>query len=412
MELNEKRISEKIIWLLVTFLFASFTIFDTNSWISIILLGITFIIFLLDIYQCHGKIKFKITSFHILILLFCLYCFVSSLWAIRPNQAISKGTTIFEILVCMSFIYMHYSRENTVKPLINAVMWAGYAVVIYAICFYGLSTIQKIVSAGERLENSFANINEIGMLGAMAIVITLYNFFFIDKRFKLSNIFIVPCIILVAASGSRKALIIVVFGLVSVIISKYSSKNILKNIFIWVILGILLFVFLQWASTLSIFEGVMSRMDGLFNLLSGSGKVDHSTWLRQQYINAGINQFKLHPIDGIGISSSGAILLESFGRDTYFHNNFVELLACGGLIGFFIYYNIYLYILNVIYRFNGVKEKYKFLCVIIIFILLFMDYASVSYYSKGRYFYFVILFLEIQFLRKSSRNKMGVVNEK
>ena len=385
MELNEKRISEKIIWLLVTFLFASFTIFDTNSWISIILL--------LDIYQCHGKIKFKITSFHILILLFCLYCFVSSLWAIRPNQAISKGTTIFEILVCMSFIYMHYSRENTVKPLINAVMWAGYAVVIYAICFYGLSTIQKIVSAGERLENSFANINEIGMLGAMAIVITLYNFFFIDKRFKLSNIFIVPCIILVAASGSRKALIIVVFGLVSVIISKYSSKNILKNIFIWVILGILLFVFLQWAST-------------------GSGKVDHSTWLRQQYINAGINQFKLHPIDGIGISSSGAILLESFGRDTYFHNNFVELLACGGLIGFFIYYNIYLYILNVIYRFNGVKEKYKFLCVIIIFILLFMDYASVSYYSKGRYFYFVILFLEIQFLRKSSRNKMGVVNEK
>ena len=54
MELNEKRISEKIIWLLVTFLFASFTIFDTNSWISIIILGITFIIFLLDIYQCHG----------------------------------------------------------------------------------------------------------------------------------------------------------------------------------------------------------------------------------------------------------------------------------------------------------------------------------------------------------------------
>lgn len=405
MELNEKRISEKIIWLLVTFLFASFTIFDTNSWVSIILLGITFVIFILDVYQCHGKLKFKITSFHILILLFSLYCFISSLWAIRPNQAISKGTTVFEILVCMSFIYMHYSRGNTIKPLVNSVMWAGYTVVIYAICYYGLSTIQNIVSAGERLENSFANINEIGMLGAMAIVITLYNFFFIDKRFKLSNIFLIPCTILVAGSGSRKALIVVMFGLVSVIVSKYTSKNILKNIFIWTILGVLLFLFLQWASTLEIFEGVMSRMDGLFNLLSGSGKVDHSAWLRQQYINEGIKQFKLHYVNGVGIGSSGAVLLESFGSDTYFHNNFVELLACGGLIGFFIYYNIYLYIFNNLYKFRNIKEKYKFLSIIMIFILLFMDYASVSYYSKGRYFYFLILFLEISFIRQKAKQQ-------
>lgn len=41
-----------------------------------------------------------------------------------------------------------------------------------------------------------------------------------------------------------------------------------------------------------------------------------------------------------------------------------------------------------------------------------MDYANVTYFSKTQYFYFVILFLEIQFLRKSSRNKMGVINEK
>lgn len=400
MELNEKRISEKIIWLLVTFLFASFTIFDTNSLVSIILLGITIIIFVLDVYQCHGKLKFKITSFHILNLLFCFYCFFSSLWAIRPNQAISKGTTVFEILVCMSVIYMHYSRGDTIKPLVNSIMWAGYVVVIYTICFYGLDTIQNILANATRLDNSFANINEVGMLGAIAIIITLYNFFFIDKCFEPSNIFVIPCIILVAASGSRKALIMIVVGTICIVLLRFSTKDILKNMIIWIVLVFVLLFFLEWASTLPMFEGIMKRIDGLFNLFSGSGKVDHSAWLRQQYINEGIRQFKLHPINGIGIGSSGAVLLKSYGNDTYFHNNFVELLGCGGIIGFFIYYIIYLYLLKNIYKFKNQKERYKFLCIIIIFILLFTDYASVSYYSKGRYFYFVMLFIEIDIVRK------------
>lgn len=72
MTLNEKRLSEKVIWLLVTFLFSSFIIFDTKSFISLILLGITLVIFILDIYQNKGKIVFKIEAFHVLIL-FLLY---------------------------------------------------------------------------------------------------------------------------------------------------------------------------------------------------------------------------------------------------------------------------------------------------------------------------------------------------
>ena len=68
MILNEKRLSEKVIWLLVTFLFSSFIIFDTKSFISLILLGITLVIFILDIRQNKGKIVFKIEAFHVLIL--------------------------------------------------------------------------------------------------------------------------------------------------------------------------------------------------------------------------------------------------------------------------------------------------------------------------------------------------------
>ena len=409
MALNEKRFSEKLIWLLVTFLFSSFIIFDTKSFISLILIGITVIILLLDIYQNKGKIIFKIESFHILVLFFALFCFTSSLWGIRSGAAIQKGVTIVEILICMSIIYMHYAKGNTIKPLVSSIMWAGYVVVIYAIVFYGLNTIKTIISAGERLDNSFSNINSIGMLASIAIIITIYRILFLTKKITIDNIFIVPCIVMVAASGSRKALIMVVFGIFYIVIAKYSSKNILKNIFIWIVLGIILFFIFYWASTLPMFEGIIGRMESLTNLLKGSGKYDYSAWLRQQFIKIGMSQFYQHPVTGIGIGSSGSVLLNIMGEDTYFHNNYVELLACGGVIGTIVYYNIYYYLIkNLIKNRKNIKDKYFSLCMILIILLLFMDYANVTYFSKTQYFYFMMLFLEVKFLKSK---KDVILNE-
>lgn len=403
MLLCNERISEKIIWLLVTTLFASFTIFIDSSIGSIILFFITLFILFIDIYQNNWKFKFRIERFHIFVLLFAFFCIVSSLWSIRGNESIQKGITIFEILICLSVIYAHYSKNSTIKPLITSVMWAGYIVVVYAFIFYGIDTIQTIVSTGERLENSFANINEIGILASMSIIITLFKVLFMNKKLSLEDILVVPCIIMVAASGSRKALLISAIGIIYLVIVRFSTKNILKNIVIWTILGIVLFLLISWVSNLPIFEGVMSRMQGLENLLSGSGKVDHSAWLRQQYIKVGMGQFYKHPLIGIGMGSSGAVLLESFGRDTYFHNNYVEILASGGIVGFFVHYGIYFYIVKEMIKNKKNKDMYFYISFILIFILLFMDYASVSYYSKSQYFYFVILFLQVKLMKSSKR---------
>lgn len=73
MLLCNERISEKIIWLLVTTLFASFTIFIDSSIGSIILFFITLFILFIDIYQNNWKFKFRIERFHIFVLLFAFF---------------------------------------------------------------------------------------------------------------------------------------------------------------------------------------------------------------------------------------------------------------------------------------------------------------------------------------------------
>lgn len=397
---RRKGICEEIIWILTVVLFSSFTILGDNTRVSIILLVITSCIFVLDALQENGKLNLCVGAFHYHIVMFALYCIVSSIWALRSSEAIQKGITIIEILVCMSVIFIHYSKAESIQPLVSVVMWSGYFVVIYTFAFYGIDTVKYMLAQGERLENSFANINTIGMLAAISVILTCFKICYIKNRFSIDNILAVPCIIIIAASGSRKALIMIVLGVAMILMKRYSSSNLLKNIFICLVSVIILIFIVHCMSKLSMFKGIMERMQGMINLLLGTGKVEHSAWLREQYINIGIEQFKRTPLLGIGIGSSGELLLQKFGVDTYLHNNFVELLACGGLVGFGIYYSIYYYLIKKLRKAEkkGLTDPYVTLSIILIIVLLFMDYGSVSYYSKERYFYFAMLFLEVEFL--------------
>lgn len=400
-----KRLDEKLIWLLTTFLFASFIIFDTSSWISLILFATTVAILLLDAMQGRGVIRPTLGSFHVFVLCFSLFCFASSLWATNSNAAIGKGTTILEILICMSVIYMHYAKHQTILSLLEVIRWSGYAVVLYALYFYGWNTIRYIASTGGRLDNSFANINSIGMAAAYSVVITVYRVLFVNKRITWSDYLSIPAILFVGLSGSRKTLVLAGLGVVLLTLKRFASKNIVKTVIRWSILGLLISMLFGFLMTLPIFSAVSARMEGLIAAVTGKGQVDHSTWLRQQYIAAGIAQFWKTPLFGIGISNTYILTLAAAGRSTYLHNNYVELLAAGGIVGFCCYYSMYFFLLRTFLRHRRNADSCLIVCTVLILLFLIMDYGVVSYYSKSTYFYLSMLFLEARNL------KMGMEKE-
>ena len=405
----EGSIGDKIIWFLTTVLLACFIILDTNTYISYILIGITGLILLVMLFRYRFKLPVTIGTFHYSILAFSAYCAITALWAIDKSAAIDRAITVFEILVCMSVLYCHYSQKNSVLELLDCVRWAGYVLTIYAILFYGFDTIRATLDAGERLENSFANINSIAMLASISLVLTVFRLFF--YKFSLSIVFAIPEIILVASSGSRKALTIVAVGVVLVLLFRFSSKNILKTILRYIVIALICAVCALIVLQLPMFSGILERMDGLIAMLTGKGEVDHSAWLREQYILAGLKQFTKTPILGIGIANSNFITTMVEGKDTYLHNNFVELLACGGLVGFAIYYYIILWPLVKLWKGRKKGDPCTIAVIILLLILLMMDYGSVSYYSKNTYFYFMIYFLQVDVLYKHSRRFKLILNE-
>lgn len=403
MDKERIKLSERIIWYLTIFLIAAFNIFDSSSAISLILFGTTLAIFLFGAIHRHGKFPFFIDRYQLFVLSFCFFCLLSSLWAWNAWLAIEKSITIFEILICSSVLYYHYSKYSSIDLLINAIMWAGYAVAGYAIVFYGIGSINEMIAAGARLDNSFTNINSIAMVSGLAIVITVYRIIFIERRLSLYNLFIFPALVLIAASGSRKAIVVVFAGIVVILMFKFKDDNIIKTLFKWLIGAIILIFLIRLLLTLPMFDLINSRMKGLIALVTGNGIVDHSAWLRQQYIQVGLEQFVKTPILGIGMNNARLLISQDFGKETYLHNNYVELLVNGGVVGFAIYYAMYIYLLFSLIKRMKENNKGTVICIAMLIIFLISDYGAVSYYSKSRYVYLAIFFLQDRILRRKCR---------
>ena len=282
-------------------------------------------------------------------------------------------------------------------------MWAGYVVAGYAIVFYGLDSINEMIAKGARLDNSFTNINSIAMVSGLAIVITVYRIFCIERRLSLYNIFMIPALVLIAASGSRKAMVVVFVGIVVILMLKFEDENIIKTIFKWLIGAIIVIVLIKLLLMLPMFDLVNARMKGLVALVTGNGIVDHSAWLRQQYIQVGLEQFIKTPVFGIGMNNARFLIAHAFGKETYLHNNYVELLVNGGVVGFIIYYSMYIYLMFSLIKRRKVDDKGTIICIAMLIIFLISDYGAVSYYSKSRYVYLAIFFLQDKILRRKCR---------
>lgn len=405
MSINVTNLIEKVIWLMTTFLVASFSIFDNNAYISLIIAAITVLILLLDSFTNNHKISIKLSKFHLWGFGFAAYCLLSSLWAVNPGYSFSKGLTIIQIIVCMSVLYNHYCKDFQLKPLLSILEYSGYMIALYYISFFGLSSIKSSLFLGSRMEDAFANANTIGMSCAISFIISVYFLLYVSKKHIIKFPFMALLLTIVAATASRKALVIVVLGVLFLFLFKYRSKDILKTFFRWLFISGSLIVLFFLILSFPIFDGLNHRMEGLIAAIMGNGIIDNSTYLRQQFIKIGLEQFLETPFFGIGIDNARLLLLQHFGYTTYLHNNYVELLASGGIVGASLFYSIYAYI---IYKLKSNWKNYsseKIAVLLLIFLMLAMDFGAVSYYSKSTYFYIMMFFLFIKYNTRRRRNQ-------
>lgn len=383
--------------LIVVTYFLSYIIVN-NSHELIIFLGMTIFIGFVALFKTQFKIKMWKNLYFPYIILFAFFCYLSSKWAMVPSIAVGKGNTIVEILLLMFVICMFVRELNDpVDLFLKVIMWGGVLIVLYSIWFFGLSGLRQVFESESRLDNSLININNIGMSASYSILICVY--YIMNDRVRLWNILILPCLVMLAASGSRKAILIVVLGVLMIYVMKnIDNKNallsLLKIVIIIFVLGVVFFLMLQFP----IFADLKRRMLSMFAALTGDkANADNSALTRIHLIDIGNRIFRNNAIHGIGIDNARIVVKNLLGKDNYYlHNNYIEMLADGGIVGFVLYYSIYAFLLIRFIMIRDFKNQQFNICAALLVVNLIIEYGAVTYIYKHTYMFLMVFMLQYE----------------
>lgn len=406
MLISWRRMAEALISVFTTLLFVLFILFDTYYWGKLAFFGLSFAIFLLGAAINYGKVKIRVNAYVILNVLFILYVLSTSFWAINPSDTVLMARTLARTFLCAYAVYLTYLNFDDITRVLKCVMWAGYIVAIYALLFYGVDAM--ILSAKEtasRLENEFSNINSIGMACAVSCMIQLNQYNSKNKRFAIFEfLFMIPAITVIAATQSRKALVFIIAGILSTAVVKVqNSEDSARNKFAKIIIGIvigasIIYMLLQ----LDIFAGISERMQRFINTITGEGKADHSTVVRENMIKMGWEWFLKYPLGGIGMANPHILSAKYLNFDAYLHNNYIELLCGGGIPAAVLYYALYVYLFSQLIKYRNADKKQAVFFMFWLTLMLLMNFAMVSYYSKIQNFYLMIHFVNVFYLKRKA----------
>lgn len=358
--------------------------------LSRILIFLTFLL----VFIKRKKIYLNLYVFWLII--FTLYSYMSIEWAESSRFSINMANTILINLICM---YSCFYLINFKKEKINLILVIFMIAPIFlASRAYILGGILVFIDT-----RGVANIsaNTVGMVSAIAAGFALYykkNILNTSKKFL--DIVIIINIINTVLSGSRKALI---WLIIPILFQFIFSNRKFYNIFIKIIISIMALI-LVWILIMNVqilYDHIGCRIETMIYGMFGSNIIDDSTKTRMRLIQWGFQWYKQRKWCGYGIDNYRIVLTQwhpDYPLSYYAHNNFIEILVDLGIIGFTIYYSIYVVI---IYRFmknikQGDSESVFFLGLIIS--LIITEYGLVSYFDK--YFQFLVMIFYVVSVRR------------
>lgn len=347
-------------------------------------------------YIILNRKKIKISPVVIWMFIFALISCLSIYKSIEQDVTFSIIRILFSIfLVCFATSIYVDSKEK-IENIIRYFIYCGFLLSIYALISFDYSLL------GLRRFDSAGNPNVVSILCVVSFIFGIY--YFLAKKKYLVLLTWIPILPVVILTASRKGTILIIFTIILLIFLNNYNKNFA---FIRSILkiGILMVTTFFILNLTPLSEPMMTRMKNfVIDILNIEQVEDGSLNSRNLMIQKGIGYFTEKPILGHGLDQFRVLFeKEPFGRRTYSHNNFVELLVSTGIIGFLIYYSIYAYLFGIFVKYKLYKY---FLCNIHLTLLagLFLiGYGEVQYYDYKTYLLLIITNAVFQIYINSER---------
>lgn len=313
---------------------------------------------------------------------FLLFILLSTIWSIDPWLTIyALIINVFPIF-CLTYSLSRYINSyDRLIDILQLIYLSGLISLIYLFLFVDLSQIAGNRIGDAMMDEELAdtwNVNAIGMNLSLSILIgyLVIKYRNIKILWLVWTVISIAMLVTIMLTGSRKALLLIMLPFLIFALYDY-KKHFLKAIlmvvaalgFVWLALNVEFF-----------YDIVGRRIEDLINMVTGNetGREDNS---RMVLIMLGLDWFSESPFVGYGMNCFRVLsnIVPRFaGKNFYAHNNYIEILVGGGIVGFCVYYSYVILLLRRIIGHSRVYFRYAAICLSIV---LVMDFAQVSYYD-------------------------------
>lgn len=294
---------------------------------------------------------------------------------VSPNFSSASYTFInmLQVFLIGFVTYGYLDDEKKIDFALETLIWGGILLTVRLV----LVTPANVWLSWQRLGEAIgSNSNDVGNKAAISAIIALC----MAKRSlgkKRISYFAAFGILfaIVLFSGSRKALIAVVAGVI--LLNTIGLQDKRKIIFSVVVVGVVLALGYHFMMTNdALYATIGRRIETMINVLFHGGSEKHSIDLRERYIQVALQLIKDNPITGIGL---GAFSYVS-GIGVYSHCDYTEVACSYGIIGAMIYY---IPLLSMTFRYSMLRKKAdkEYMFLIMQFVLLITYITMIMYTS-------------------------------
>lgn len=329
-------------------------------------------------------ISFKYLGYKIL---FLIFCFISSIWSVNTANVYSACFTIALRMLTGFAIILYIRDREQLKKFLLAYVFASFVlccrmVLVVPMDAWGKIRVGNYLS--HDINNSYENTGITYVLG-FAITYLMMSKDLIKNK-KLKYVLIAMFTLFSLLSGSKKQIILLITNIL--VIALFKSKNILKILsrLLFATIGILILLFCVFNNKY-LYNVLGQRIEGFIYTINSDDRmsvdystgVDVSTSARLFLIQDAYNTFKQNAFLGVGTNCFKEV---GTMKGKWAENNFFELLADLGIIGFILYYSLYIYIITNLLKRIRDRNIYDILLIACLISFLIIDFTMVTYMNN------------------------------
>lgn len=299
-------------------------------------------------------------------LAFIAFAELSSMWAYSPLTAALRYIKYMMLILVFCFGMVQYAdTKKDVERLLD--IYCCVALTIILIELIGTPSDLWFEGYFGRYVGG-ENSNTFGFILLYATIIAFYKSYIRNIKIWYIPIplFIFGCIL----SSSRKALAMTFFGLLFMLFFAFKRKHHFFHFIFALAASAAVLIFIMNNKTF--YDIIGNRIQNLIDFTTNNTSVyeNGSLQMREYYVEFAKLLFSRRPIIGQGFANFATLIAaETQHAAVYAHNNYWELLADLGIIGFILYYWMYFFLLIKLIV-KGFRKEFSYLQLLAITMLI------------------------------------------